>query len=118
MVNAYIAGAALGAALTAAVAHIRRRRLENALREYMEANAEFEAENRFLHSELQIAVSISKRLNEALADKFAGVYGVYPNREIPPAAPDAKEAYTIGNETFFIHPRLAQALTHRQGEPS
>ena len=47
MVNAYIAGAALGAALTAAVAHIRRRRLETALQEYMEANAEFEAENRF-----------------------------------------------------------------------
>ncbi len=118
MVNAYIAGMALGAALTAAVTHIRRRRLENALQEYMEANAEFEAENRFLHSELQIAVSISKRLNEALADKFAGVYGAYPGREIPPAAPDAKEAYTIGNETFFIHPRLARALAHRQGEPS
>ncbi|XXQ68143.1 hypothetical protein ACKLNO_11175 [Neisseriaceae bacterium B1] len=82
-------------------------------------------ENHFLRQELEIAVSISKRLNEALAEKFAGVYSGYGFRQ-PENTSQAiayqeqqnseKEALTIGNTTYFIAPEIAAEMEYLRQE--
>lgn len=84
-------------------------------------------ENQFLRQELDIAVSISKRLNEALAEKFAGVYSGYGFNQRQPEniasslayqeqEASEREALTIGNTTYFVAPEIAAEMEYLRQE--
>lgn len=82
-------------------------------------------ENHFLQQELDIAVAISKKLNEALAEKFASVYSGYGFRQPENIAQaiayqeqqsSEKEALTIGNTTYFVAPEIAAEMDYLRQE--
>lgn len=111
-------GVIAGALLTLAYTRNQRHDLINTIDTQADEIDSLEAQIDFLENELQIAVSISKRLNEALAEKFAGVYGAYPFRQPETHQPevineplnDERVTYQVGNKFYFIHPELAAAL--------